>query len=235
MKHITHKAQSPLGRAGEGLLIETADGSKTIFIPEMNEQYHSVNGAITESEYVFVNKGFVFQQKKDPVIFEVGFGAGLNALLTAVNAEKNKRPTIYYTIEKYPLGAETINALAYGEIISNEAVDIYEKIHFCEWEKTVQISHFFYIHKINADLIDFPVNSIPTFDIVYFDAFGPDKQPEMWTPEIFRKIYANSSPGAVFVTYSAKGEVRRQLTNVGFEVERLPGPPGKMHMIRGTK
>jgi len=216
-------------------LIETADGSKTIFIPEMNEQYHSVNGAITESEYVFVNNGFTFRQKKDPVIFEAGFGTGLNALLTAINAEKNNRLTTYYAIEKYPLAGEIIKTLAYGDIISNEAINIYEKIHSCEWGKTVQISPCFYIHKINADLIEFSVNSIPMFDIIYFDAFGPDKQPEIWTPEIFQKIYTNCSPGAVFVTYSAKGEIRRQLANVGFEIERLSGPPGKKHMLRGIK
>jgi len=216
-------------------LIETADGSKTIFITEMNEQYHSVNGAITESEYVFVNKGFVFQQKKAPVIFEVGFGTGLNVLLTAINAEKNNRPTTYYTIEKYPLANEIIKILAYGNIISNEAINIYEKIHSCEWETTVQISQYFCIHKINADMIDFSVNSLPMFDIIYFDAFGPDKQPEIWTPEIFQKIYINCLPEAVFVTYSAKGEIRRQLANVGFEIERLSGPPGKKHILRGIK
>ena len=216
-------------------LIETADGSKTIFIPEINEQYHSVNGAITESEYIFVNKGFTFHQKNNPVIFEVGFGTGLNALLTAINAEKNNRHTIYYTIEKYPLSREIIKTLAYGDIISNEATNIYEKIHLCEWEKTVRILPHFHIHKINADLTDFSFNVLPMFDIIYFDAFAPDKQPEMWTPEIFRKIYTNSSPEAVFVTYSAKGEIRRQLANVGFNVERLSGPPGKKHIIRGKK
>lgn len=216
-------------------LVETADGSKTIFVPEINETYHSVNGAVTESEHVFVNSGFVFHRKNNPVIFEVGFGTGLNALLTAINAENNNRTTMYYTIEKHPLSHETVNTLAYGNIISNGAADIYEKIHLCEWEKTVQVSPCFYIHKINADLIEFSVNTITMFDIIYFDAFGPDKQPEMWTPEIFRKLYSNCLPGALFVTYSAKGEVRRQLANVGFEVERLQGPPGKKHMLRGIK
>ena len=216
-------------------IIDTADGSKTIFIPEMNEQYHSVNGAITESEYVFIDKGFVFHQKKDPVVFEVGFGTGLNALLTALNAEKNNRPTTYYSIEKYPLAAETVKTLAYGNIISDEAIKIYEKIHLCEWGQTTRISPYFCINKINADFIEFSVNSMPMFDIIYFDAFAPDRQPEMWTPEIFQKIYANCLPNAMFVTYSAKGEIRRQLAKVGFEMERLNGPPGKKHMLRGIK
>jgi tRNA U34 5-methylaminomethyl-2-thiouridine-forming methyltransferase MnmC len=217
------------------ILIETADGSKTLFIPEMNEQYHSVNGAITESEYVFINKGFLFQQKKNPVIFEVGFGTGLNALLTAINADKEHRVTTYYSIEKYPLDYETIKKLAYGNIISEKAIEIYEKIHVCEWNTTVQISPNFYIHKIKANLIDFSFQNQAEFDIVYFDAFGPDKQPEMWSSEIFYKIYNQCSPEAVFVTYSAKGEIRRQLANVGFKMERLPGPPGKKQMLRGIK
>lgn len=216
-------------------IIPTADGSKTIFIPEINEQYHSVNGAITESEYIFVNKGFTFRKKNNPVVFETGFGAGLNALLTALNAEKTNRHTTYYAIEKHPLPHEITQALAYGDIISEEAANIYEKIHLCEWEKTVAITPHFNIHKIKADLIDYSFNALPMFDIVYFDAFAPDKQPEMWTPAIFKKIYTQSAPEAVFVTYSAKGEIRRQLANIGFEVERLSGPPGKKHILRGIK
>jgi tRNA U34 5-methylaminomethyl-2-thiouridine-forming methyltransferase MnmC len=177
----------------------------------------------------------MFHQKKSPTVFEVGFGTGLNALLTALSAEKNNRHVTYYTVEKYPLVAETVKKLAYGDVISNNAACIYDKIHGCEWEKTVSVSPYFNIHKINADLIEFSFDTMPMFDIIYFDAFAPDKQPEMWTPEIFLKIYANCLPEAVFTTYSAKGEIRRQLTNAGFKVERLPGPPGKRHVLRGIK
>lgn len=216
-------------------IIETADGSKTLYLPEMNEQYHSVNGAVTESNYVYLEKGFIFHQKPEPVVFEVGFGTGLNSLLTAVQAEKLKRKTTYFTIEKFPLEDELISKLKYGEFISEGAISLFNKIHACEWNKTVQISPFFLIHKIKAGLIEFNFEKDTLFDIIYFDAFGPDKQPEMWSPEIFQKIYNQCSPGAVFVTYSAKGEIRRQLGRTGFEMERLPGPPGKKQMLRGIK
>ncbi len=216
-------------------IIETADGSKTLYLPEMNEQYHSVNGAVTESNYVYIEKGFLFHEIPEPVVFEVGFGTGLNALLTAVQAEKLKRKTTYFTIEKFPLEDELISKLKYGESISEEAISLFNKIHSCEWNKTAQVSPFFFIHKIKAGLIEFNFETDTSFDIIYFDAFGPDKQPEMWSPEIFQKIYNQCSPGAVFVTYSAKGEIRRQLGRTGFEMERLPGPPGKKEMLRGIK
>jgi tRNA U34 5-methylaminomethyl-2-thiouridine-forming methyltransferase MnmC len=216
-------------------IIPTADGSQTVFLPEMNEQYHSVNGAITESEYVFIEKGYLFQKKPTPILFEVGFGTGLNALLTAVHAGKNQRKTTYFTIEKYPLEDTLIRQLNYGQLISKEAQELFEKIHACPWNEKVEISPYFYLQKIQTDIITSPLLNIENCDVIYFDAFGPDKQPEMWTPEIFKKIFDLSLPECVLVTYSAKGEVRRQLTAAGFQMERLPGPPGKMEMLRGIK
>jgi tRNA U34 5-methylaminomethyl-2-thiouridine-forming methyltransferase MnmC len=216
-------------------LIQTADGSRTLYLPEMDEQYHSVNGALTESNYVFIEKGYHFHPAEKPVVFEVGFGTGLNCLLTVLWATKNKRPTLYYTIEKYPLDNLWIKALNYGGPISEEAKTLFTTIHECEWGKTVEITEYFKLHKIKADLTEAAVTGLEKFDVVYFDAFGPDKQPEMWTPEIFRKIFSQCSPGAVLVTYSAKGEVRRQLSAAGFVMERLPGPPGKKEMLRGIK
>lgn len=216
-------------------VIPTADGSKTLFLPEMNEQYHSVNGAITESEYVFIEKGYQFHPSPEPKIFEVGFGTGLNALLTAIQAAKSQRKTTFYSVEKYPLEDNLISELNYGRLISEEAQKLFEKIHLCAWNKKVEISSFFSLQKIQSDILTSPLEGIEKCDIIYFDAFGPDKQPEMWTPEIFRKIFNLSSPESVFVTYSAKGEVRRQLAAVGFQMERLPGPPGKKQMLRGIK
>ncbi|MBT3383420.1 MAG: tRNA (5-methylaminomethyl-2-thiouridine)(34)-methyltransferase MnmD [Prolixibacteraceae bacterium] len=216
-------------------IIKTADGSKTLYLPEMDEQYHSVNGAITESNYVFIEKGYLFHKSKTPTIFEVGFGTGLNCLLTAVLAEKNKRPTTFFTIEKFPLDEDLIQKLNYGKIISEEARVLFKEIHNSEWNKTIQISKHFSLFKLNSDLTQNGLEIIDNFDIVYFDAFGPDKQAEMWKPEIFRKIFRKCSPGCVFVTYSAKGEVRRQLAASGYKMERLPGPPGKIHMLRGIK
>ena len=216
-------------------LLTTSDGSHTLFLPEINEQYHSLNGAITESLHVYIKSGYSQNKSQNPVVFEVGFGTGLNALLTAIQAEKEKRYTTYFSIEKYPLNELLVKKLNYGKIISEEAQQLFEKIHACEWNKTVSINQYFNIHKINDDLKLFVLEEIPNFDIVYFDAFGPDKQPEMWTPEIFNKIADQTNVDGIIVTYSAKGEVRRQMANVGFTMERLPGPPGKKQMLRGIK
>lgn len=216
-------------------LIPTADGSQTLFLPEMDEHYHSVNGAITESKYVYVEKGFQYNINPEPKVFEVGFGTGLNALLTAIHAEESKRITTYFSIEKFPLDESLLQQLNYGQLISPDAQKLFEKIHQCKWNEMAEISPFFNLEKIKADILVSSLTNIEKWDVIYFDAFGPDKQPEMWTPEIFQKIFEQSLPGCIFVTYSAKGEVRRQLARVGFEMERLPGPPGKKQMLRGIK
>jgi tRNA U34 5-methylaminomethyl-2-thiouridine-forming methyltransferase MnmC len=216
-------------------IVHTADGSSTIFIPEMNEQYHSLNGALTESQYVYIEKGFSFQQKKKLTVFEVGFGTVLNFLLTAIEAKKQEKITHYISIEKYPINNETIGQLNYGQLISEEAEIIFDKIHACKWNEKTQITDYFSLTKIETDLITHTQKFAEKFDVVYFDAFGPDKQTEMWKPEIFSKIYDECLPGCVFVTYSAKGEVRRNLNQIGFTMERLPGPPGKKQMLRGIK
>jgi tRNA U34 5-methylaminomethyl-2-thiouridine-forming methyltransferase MnmC len=216
-------------------IINTSDGSHTIYLPEMNEQYHSLNGAITESNYVYIDNGYNFHPCKIPKVFEVGFGTGLNCLLTALQAEKDKRPTFYIAIEKYPLEKNVTRLLNFGQLISVEAQHIFEKIHDCNWNEVVSISKNFSLLKIKADLIDYNLTQIENCNVIYFDAFGPDKQPEMWTPLIFNKISSLTAAGGVLVTYSAKGEVRRELATSGFEMERLPGPPGKIHMLRGIK
>ena len=133
-------------------IINTKDGSQTLYIAEMDEQYHSTNGAITESNYVYIEKGYMFNKSKNTTIFEVGFGTGLNCLLTALFAEKQKRHTIYYTIEKYPLDKEIIKQLKYGKNISAEAQVLFENIHACEWGKPVQISQYFSLIKLKSDL-----------------------------------------------------------------------------------
>lgn len=216
-------------------IIPTADGSKTIYLPEMDEQYHSVNGALTESKYVYIDKGYLFQEKENTVVFEVGFGTGLNCILTAIEAEKHKRTTRYYSIENFPLNRSLIEQLNHVSLFSEPEKRIFNTIHSCQWNKMNQISEHFFLHKIHSRIQDFDISPLKKFDLVYFDAFGPDKQPEMWTPRIFTSLFKQCSGGAVFVTYSAKGEIRRQLTKTGFEMERLPGPPGKKQMLRGIK
>lgn len=219
----------------ERKVITTADGSKTLFIPEMDEQYHSLNGALTESNHVFINAGYKHHKSIMPVVFEVGFGTGLNALLTAEMAELEKRKTTFVSIEKFPLEQKIIEQLNYGKLISKKAELLYSKINTAKWNEEIQISDFFKLLKIEGDLIDYKFNQALKFDIIYFDAFGPDKQPNMWNSNIFKKIYDASSTNAVFVTYSAKGEIRRQLRDCGYLMERIPGPPGKRQMLRGTK
>lgn len=216
-------------------IITTADGSKTLFIDEMREQYHSVNGALTESDYVYLRQGYDFHPVQQPVVLEVGFGTGLNCLLTALRAEKQQRETIYYTLEKYPLAKNITDKLNYGALISEEAEQLFQKIHTCEWGKKEQISPFFHLNKLKLDITRDELNKVTPCHIVYFDAFGPDKQPEMWTSSVFGKVFEKTFYDGILVTYSAKGEVRRQLSAIGFKAQRLPGPPGKKEMLRGIK
>jgi tRNA U34 5-methylaminomethyl-2-thiouridine-forming methyltransferase MnmC len=216
-------------------IINTFDGSHTIYVSEMNEQYHSLNGALTESQYVYIEKGYNFHPAKKVTVFEVGFGTGLNSLLTALRAEQEKRPTTYIAIEKFPLHESVTGQLNYGSLISLQAQAIFEKIHRCKWDEFVEITGHFSIKKIKADLTGYTFEGPEKFNVVYYDAFGPDKQPEMWAPQIFCKISSATSTGGVLVTYSAKGEVRRQLSASGFAMERLAGPPGKNQMLRGIK
>lgn len=216
-------------------IINTSDGSHTIYVPRLDEQYHSVNGAITESNHVYLKNGFMFYEGDKPIVFEVGFGTGLNCLLTALASEQSEKVTTYYSVEKFPLEKELLNQLNYAERISKKAVPLFQKIHDCEWNRKVKISENFYLFKINSDLYNVDYNFLEHFNIIYFDAFGPDKQPEMWTEKIFQDIFKNTLDNGVFVTYSAKGEVRRKLAACGFEMERLPGPPGKNQMLRGIK
>jgi len=216
-------------------IISTEDGSKTLFIPEMDEQYHSVNGALTESEYVYLDKGYRHNQSPSPVILEIGFGTGLNALLTAIEAEKKKRRTTYISLEKYPIEATEIEQLNYGSLISEEAEELFSALHYSEWNVKTEISPYFDLLKLKTDLTQFSFEELPMVDVIYFDAFGPDKQPEMWNEEIFRKLFAISNSNANLVTYSAKGEIRRRMERSGYISERLPGPPGKRQMLRATR
>ncbi|NDV56190.1 SAM-dependent methyltransferase [Parabacteroides sp. 52] len=211
----------------------TADGSHTLFIPSMDEHYHSVNGAIQEARHVFLQAGLHEVQTDKIRILEIGFGTGLNAFLTLQEAARTKKQITYYTIERFPLPKEITDVLNYGELIWPEYKNLFHLLHAAAWDEDVAVTDFFTLHKIQADSnhCDLP----PHLDLIYFDAFAPDKQPEMWSPEIFQKIYANTSPEGVIVTYCAKGEVRRNMQHAGFAMQRLPGPPGKRHMLFGRK
>ena len=214
-------------------LQQTADGSHTLFIPEMDEHYHSVNGAVQESRHVFIEAGLHHQAKKDITVFEIGFGTGLIAFLTLLDAEENNRSVNYYSIELYPLGAELVRALNYGDVICPEKKEWFEALHVATWNEAVRITDRFTLHKIQGDInhCELPEG----IDLVYFDAFAPDKQPEMWSQEIFDKLYAHMAEGGILTTYCAKGVVRRMMQKAGYSVERIPGPPGKREMLRAIK
>lgn len=214
-------------------IVLTEDGSHTLFVPELGEHYHSVHGAIKESDYIFIKCG-LNSFKTDPVrIFEVGFGSGLNAFLTAVEAFAQKREISYSAIEKYPLPESLINALNYKDFFPHESGSLFERIHSAKWNIMEVISDTFTLYKIEGDLIQHDIKG--SFDLIYFDAFGPDKQPEMWSEDVFEKISGITASNGIVVTYSAKGTVQRMLKKYGFDVTLLPGPPGKRQIIRAVK
>lgn len=214
-------------------LQETADGSHTLFIPEMDEHYHSVNGAVQESRHVFIEAGLHRQEKKDITVFEVGFGTGLNAYLTLLAAENEDRSVDYFSVELYPLDPALVRALNYGDMICPEKKMLFTALHSAAWNEPVKMTDHFTLHKIQGD------NNSCTLpedmDLIYFDAFAPDKQPEMWSQEIFDRLYAHTSEGGILTTYCAKGVVRRMMQKAGYSVERIPGPPGKREMLRAIK
>jgi tRNA U34 5-methylaminomethyl-2-thiouridine-forming methyltransferase MnmC len=216
-------------------LIITEDGSHSLFVPDINEQYHSIHGAIQESKHVFIDSGLKRCIQKDIVVLEIGFGTGLNAFLTLLASEGFKQRITYVAIEKYPLLPFEYHSLNYPVLTNPGFSGIFQLLHDCEWEKQILITPDFSIQKINVDFRNQNVRSLPLFDLIYFDAFAPDKQPDLWQEEIYRKIYDHSNDGAIFVTYCAKGIVRRDLQKVGFNVERIPGPPGKKEMLRAIK
>lgn len=214
-------------------IITTSDGSHTIYVPQLDEHYHSIHGAVQESSYIFINNGFDVCTADPVSILEIGFGTGLNALLTAVKSLSGTRDVHYTSIEKYPLDISTINSLNHNKFAGDQGMELFQLIHSSPWNISVNISTHFSIKKIETDFTKEKLSG--SYDLIYFDAFGPDKQPEMWTREMFSEISAVTNKNGILVTYSAKGEVKRSLKACGFEVNLLPGPPGKRQMIRAVK
>ncbi|UZO80916.1 tRNA (5-methylaminomethyl-2-thiouridine)(34)-methyltransferase MnmD [Aquimarina sp. ERC-38] len=218
-------------------IITTGDGSKTIHFPEIREQYHSTHGAIQESRHVFIDKGLTYYVKQNPSeplrILEMGFGTGLNAFLTCLEAENQKINVQYYGIEAYPVSLLEIQELNYTSLIDPDATQIFQELHQSEWEDHVKITSYFELYK-RQELFE-NIQDSNTYHIIYFDAFGARVQPELWTVAIFKKMFKALQSEGVLVTYAAKGSVRRAMQEVGFTVERLPGPPGKREMLRASK
>ena len=222
------------GNLGERLLQTTADGSHTLYLPAMDEHYHSINGAIGESEHIFVNAGLRSLTRREIRILEIGFGTGLNAFLTLreVMANLDWR-VVYFAVELYPLPFELATRLNYAGLAWPEGESLFLDLHRAEWGKPTQITDRFVLHKIEGDANHV---SLPDgIDLVYMDAFAPEKQPEMWNAALYRRLVDAMAPEATLVTYCAKGDVRRGLRDAGLSMERLPGPPGKRHILRGKK
>jgi tRNA U34 5-methylaminomethyl-2-thiouridine-forming methyltransferase MnmC len=216
-------------------LIITEDGSHTIYLPEIDEHYHSVHGAIHESVHIYIGQGLL-QCSSNPIsILEIGFGTGLNAFLTFCYAQKQNLKINYFSLEKFPLNEKEYLNLNYPEAVFPENKGVFKQLHRVEWNEPVTISPFFTLQKAEVDLLDFDFSNHAPFDLVYYDAFAPNKQPEMWTDDILHKVAANVKKDGILVTYCAKGTVRRALTAAGFEMERFPGPAGKKEILRGKK
>lgn len=215
-------------------LIITADRSHTLFHPALNETYHSKGGAIGESQYVYIASGLEhIAATRDQInIFEFGFGTGLNALLTWMHAEKHQKAVYYDSVEKYPLGKEVYEQLNYGEQL-NETKK-YSLLHSSAWNEEIILDPLFHFHKQALDIFDFPFPS-SFYNLVYFDAFAPSKQAEVWAPLLLQKIHQSLKPGGILVTYCSQGQFKRDLKEVGFILEMLPGPFKKKEITRAIK
>jgi tRNA U34 5-methylaminomethyl-2-thiouridine-forming methyltransferase MnmC len=213
--------------------VATADGSNTLFSARMGESYHSLNGALSETEHVFIEAGLSKIRKEEIHVFEIGFGTGLNALLSYIFAAKTSKTLHYETIEAFPLTELEIATLDYGRVKGEDHHRVMREIHKAAWNQWISISPFFRLFKHQRDFNHFHHTSI--YDLIYYDAFSPDKQPEMWEEVLIQRLAAAMAPGALLVTYCAKGEIRRRLQRSGLKVERLPGPAGKREMIRAVK
>lgn len=237
-------------------IITTEDGSHTLFAEQFNEIYHSRHGAIQESQHVFIKTGldYVLQHKiKEPLavsppsplerelegvaatILEIGFGTGLNALLTMIEAEKRNLKINYTTIELYPVNIATIKELNYTQQLGYEyCYGPYHSMHLVRWNEAHDVTPHFNFKKINASVLEHTFEP-ESFDLIYFDAFAPDNQPEMWSVDVFRKMHTALRTSGILVTYCSKGVVQRTMKESGFTVEKTPGPPGKREMLRAIK
>jgi len=264
-------------------LIETSDGSHSLFVPSLNETYHSRHGAVQESQWVFIKQGLDFArpplreipelssrgmvpERSRGRILEVGFGTGLNALLAMRWAEEHRVHVHFTSLETNVLAIEVAEQLNYYETALSEETafersreqlssqqspvpergsnaltnprvqnirERFLQMHSSPWNEDVAITPHFTLHKAQREVQSEVSDS--HYDVVFFDAFGPPTQPEMWTPAIFQRMFRALKSGGILVTYCAKGQVRRDMQSVGFTVERLPGPPGKREMLRATK
>jgi len=215
-------------------VIKTADGSTTIHLEAWGEHYHSHHGAIQEAYHVFIKNGLDMVSLPQMRILEIGFGTGLNAYITYLEAEKRGLSVYYEGVEAYPVSEEEITQLNYTDLLEKPLKEgVFEQLHSAPWEEDIPIVSFFTLKKRKQFFEE--ISDTDSFELIYFDAFGARVQPDLWTEAIFRKMFHALLPGGVLVTYASKGSVRRAMQEVGFLVEKLPGPPGKREMLRAVK
>lgn len=217
-------------------IIETTDGSHSLMSEKFGVTYHSKHGAVQESQHVFIEAGLHPKAEKltELSILEIGFGTGLNVFMTYLEAQKMGLKISMDTYEIYPISIEKAQSLNYSDILN--AADeraVFEKMHTCEWGKPIELADFFTFKKLQKDFLT--ITETEKFDVIYFDAFAPNAQPELWEADLLQKMYDALKTGGVMTTYCAKGVVKRTLKSIGFEIEAIPGPPGKREMTRAWK
>lgn len=215
-------------------IIQTSDGSTTIHLPDWNESYHSKHGAIQEAKHVFIKNGLSLFEGKPVSILEIGFGTGLNTFITFLEAKKVHQKIDYVGVEAYPISSEEVLRMNYvSELDATADSTVFEKMHQCAWEEKIPISENFDLTKRKQFFNE--IEDENRFDLIYFDAFGYRVQPELWSTEIFQKMFNALKSDGILVTYAARGVVKRSMIEVGFTVEKLAGPPGKREMFRASK
>ena len=214
-------------------IVNTSDKSDTLYSSKFDEHYHSTFGAINESMHVFIQSGLNHCKLKTIKIFEVGFGTGLNTILTYIESLKKGLTIEYSAIELYPVEINIIKQLNYLQSFTDEQAKIFQLMHTCNWNEEFPITNQFKLKKINADFNKYLLAE--NYDLIYFDAFAPEKQPDLWSEENFKKIFNSTNINGILTTYSSKGVIKTNLRNSGFTITRLPGPVGKRHIIRAIK
>lgn len=208
----------------------TEDQSSTLFSDQYGEHYHSIHGAINESQHIFIDGGLKAMDQPNISIFEMGFGTGLNAFLTLEYALQHQLNIKYTTLEKHPVVPQIYSELNYGK---EKGRANFIKLHEVEWGQAYEINENFSFSKHAIDLLDYKHST--NYDLVYFDAFSPDSQPELWSESVFKALYEHMNPSGILMTYSVKGIVKRALKAVGFKIEKIPGPIGKREILRAIK
>ena len=216
----------------------TADGSPTFYMKELDEYYHSRHGAVQESNYVFIEKGLAHWKSLHPsksscAVFEMGMGTGLNVLLTEQATLPLDLSVQMTTIEAFPIQPNLLLEGDFASFLSQKEFDCFQQIHQTQWAEMISLNDRFQLKKVEVKLEDYSFDK--DYDVLFYDAFGARTQPELWEDHVFLPLVKHLRPGGVFVTYSAKGSLRRALEKFGLKVERLPGPPGKREMIRAIR